>query len=145
MYQRVTYGWRNFLASGRIYPCADRNDLAAVRPCETIVYSFEITPDGVGCLSGFLTGPIRLGSIGLRRSLFDPFHEPPHRIGPIRYARRLRRREAVKGGMRPNEVVVHEVQSDRVGVIEQLLAKAVGLAGEPAYRHAHGQVLTLDQ
>ena len=94
---------------------------------------------------GPLAGPICPRAIGFRAGLFDPLNEPSHRIGPVCCASRLCRREAVKGGVRPNEVVIHEVQGDRVGVIEQLLGKAVGAAGEPAYRHAHGQVLALDQ
>jgi hypothetical protein len=46
--------------------------------------------------------------------------------------------------MGPAEVVVHEVQRDRIDVILCLLGEGVGQAGEAAHSHAHGQVLPLD-
>ncbi len=44
----------------------------------------------------------------------------------------------------PAEVVVHEVQRHRVGVVLDLLAEPVGQPGEPAHPHPHREVLTLD-
>ena len=85
------------------------------------------------------------GAVGFRLGFFDSVHQPAHRVGPICNARRLRRRKPLQRGMNPDEVVIHEVERDRVGVIEQLLAKTVGAAREPTYRHTHGQVLALDQ
>ena len=46
--------------------------------------------------------------------------------------------------MDASEIVVHEVQRDRVHVIVHLLAERIGQSREAAHRHAHGQVLALD-
>jgi len=41
------------------------------------------------------------------------------------------------------EIVVHEVQGDRMGVVLHLLAEGVGQAGEPPHLHSHREVLPL--
>ena len=46
--------------------------------------------------------------------------------------------------MRAREVVVEEVQTHRVSVELDLLAKTIGEACEASHTHSHGQVLTLD-
>ena len=44
----------------------------------------------------------------------------------------------------PGEVVVHEVEADRVRVVLDLLGEAVGQAREASHSHPHREVLTLD-
>ena len=46
--------------------------------------------------------------------------------------------------MNTTEVVVHEVQRDRVHVILDLLRERVRQTGEAAHSHAHREVLALD-
>jgi hypothetical protein len=46
--------------------------------------------------------------------------------------------------VRAREVVVEEVQTHRVSVELDLLAKTIGEACEASHTHSHGQVLTLD-
>ena len=48
-----------------------------------------------------------------------------------------------QGLLNAAEVLMHEVQRHRVLKVLDLLAEAVGQAGEPAHAHAHGQVLAL--
>lgn len=45
--------------------------------------------------------------------------------------------------MLSHEVVVHEVQSDCMPEVVNLLAEGVGQSGEPSHAHTHGQVLAL--
>ena len=46
--------------------------------------------------------------------------------------------------MNADEVVMHEVDRDRMGVVLGLFREAVGQTGETPHRHAHGQILSLD-
>lgn len=46
--------------------------------------------------------------------------------------------------MNLHEIVIHEVQRDRVGVHLNLLAEGVCEARKAAHRHPHGEVLPLD-
>lgn len=44
----------------------------------------------------------------------------------------------------PQEVVMHEVNRNRVEVVLDFLTEAVRQAREPAHLHSHGEVLALD-
>jgi len=57
---------------------------------------------------------------------------------------RLERRWHPQRLVTPHEVIVHEVQGDRVTHIFQLLAEPIRQPREPAHRHSHRQILTLD-
>ena len=46
-------------------------------------------------------------------------------------------------GMNPHEVVVNKIQGQHVRVVLEAFGEAVGLVGEAAHPHAHGQVLPL--
>jgi len=47
--------------------------------------------------------------------------------------------------MNPTKVVVHEVESDRMAVVLNLLGKGVSEPRKPPHRHAHRQVLALHE
>src|SRR5688572_13377814 len=46
--------------------------------------------------------------------------------------------------MLPAEVVVHEVERNRVGMVDKFLAERISKTGEPPHAHPHGEVLSLD-
>jgi len=44
----------------------------------------------------------------------------------------------------PHEIVMHEMDRDRMGVILGLFWETVAQARKPPHRHAHGQILALN-
>lgn len=44
--------------------------------------------------------------------------------------------------MDADEIAIHEMQSNGVSMILNLLGKTIGQAGKPSHAHSHGEILT---